>query len=141
MKTSAVNKTQRSVAPRGRKPTQQSGASFADHFDTAATASSPQTSSVSSVLIEGLIGLQEYGDDSSGGKQRQAFQHGEAILDDLELLRRDILLGRVPVTRLRQLTENLRDGAKLQSDPRLRDILEEIDLRAHIELAKLGEDV
>ncbi|MCP5363717.1 MAG: flagellar assembly protein FliX [Hyphomicrobiales bacterium] len=141
MKTSAVDQTQRSIALRGRKPAAKGSTSFAAHLDTAASENSAQTPSITSVIIEGLIGLQEYGDETSGGGQHQARQHGESILEHLELIRQDLLLGRVPLPRLRQLADVLNHGAKLQLEPRLRDILEEIELRAHIELAKLGAEL
>ena len=62
----------------------------------------------------------------------------EDLLDRLESLRLDIITGQVPARRLAGLLTSLRAQRAQFTDPRLIEILDEIDLRAAVELAKLG---
>jgi len=64
-------------------------------------------------------------------------QRGADILDKLEEIRRDILAGAVPRDRLENLAQSLRQRRVQVSDPRLIEIIDEIELRAAVEIAKL----
>jgi hypothetical protein len=75
-------------------------------------------------------------DDPLAGRRR-ARERGERLLDTLEEVRIALLDGRLPADKLealRQLVTARRDGA---DDPALRAVLDEIELRAAVELAKL----
>jgi hypothetical protein len=85
--------------------------------------------------IEGLFALQEVGED--GGDERAQAQ-GEVMLDRLEELKRGLLLGRIAPSQLDQLARLSADAAAKARDPRLKEILNEIELRAQVELAKLA---
>ena len=93
------------------------------------------SSSVSGATnVSGILGVQEVDDalsHASKGKMR-----AEDILDRLEDLRVELLTGAISREKLLQLTHlvNVRRGQV--SDPRLAEILDEIDLRAQVELAK-----
>lgn len=86
--------------------------------------------------IEGLLALQEV--DDEGGRRRRAQEQGEALLDRLDEIRRDLLAGSVNPTGLERLLKQVRRQRIAVSDPRLREILGEIELRAAVELAKMG---
>ena len=86
--------------------------------------------------LGGLLALQEVSDpveESRRGKAR-----GEEILDRLDEIRMGLLAGRISVRNLETLVKTLRDERIAVSDPGLRGILEEIEVRAAVELAKLG---
>lgn len=90
--------------------------------------------------IDALMALQGVGGQDE--RKRQAVDHGERLLDDLDALRLDILSGQVPLSRLEKLRGRLveqawRAGAK--EDARLRGLLAEIETRVAVELAKLGQ--
>lgn len=70
-------------------------------------------------------------------RRRQAHAYGDELLDELEALRRAILLGSVDATRLGGLLQRVRQRAMRAEDPRLDAILAEIELRVEIEAAKL----
>jgi hypothetical protein len=65
-------------------------------------------------------------------------QHGVDILDKLEEIRRDLLAGGIPRERLENLAQTLRARRAHVSDPRLIEIIDEIELRAAVEIAKYG---
>ena len=59
------------------------------------------------------------------------------MLDNLEEIRLGLLLGTIPVSRLEQLAQLVRAQREQVNDPKLTAILDEIELRAAVELAKL----
>lgn len=93
--------------------------------------------------LEGLLAAQMVdpaGDATEGeARRRQAMvDRGEDILERLEELRVGLLLGRVPEDRLASLAAMVRDQRQDARDPQLAAILDEIELRAEVELAKLS---
>jgi hypothetical protein len=84
--------------------------------------------------IHSLFALQEVGDPPD---ERRAMDLGAEILDRLDELRRGLLLGRIGSDRLVELARLSTRLAEQAADPRLKQILQDIELRAQVELAKL----
>jgi hypothetical protein len=78
--------------------------------------------------------------DDVAERQARAARQGHDILDQLELVRRELVLGAVSVTRLQQIARMVRARDSAGLDAQLTDLLAEIDLRVAVELAKLGID-
>jgi Class II flagellar assembly regulator len=91
----------------------------------------------SMAAIESLLSLQEIGDGPGG--RRRAVARGEKLLDALDGLRDALLAGVLPRARIAELQKLAGEAAPLVDDPRLAEILGEIELRAAVELAKLGD--
>jgi hypothetical protein len=83
-----------------------------------------------------ILALQGYEDD--GERRRKAAARGLDLLDTLEELRRHMLGGAVPRETLERLTALAERSRGEIDDPQLAAVLDEIDLRAQVELAKLG---
>jgi Class II flagellar assembly regulator len=86
--------------------------------------------------VSGILGIQEVDDAlarAAKGKAR-AFD----ILDRLEDIRLELLAGGISKDRLLQLSRMVSARRESISDPKLAEILDDIDLRAQVELAKLG---
>ena len=60
------------------------------------------------------------------------------MLDELEQIRLGLLLGAIPRARLEQLAQMVRARREQLDDAKLIAILDEIELRAAVELAKLA---
>ncbi len=86
--------------------------------------------------VDALLALQEVSDDP-GGRNR-GHRHGEALLDHLDDLRLGLLSGRMSLGALERLSAMVASKRDQVDDPRLTQILEEIETRAAVELAKLG---
>ena len=86
--------------------------------------------------VDALLALQEV--IEPGGGRGQAGQRGRDLLDQLEDLQLALLAGRLPLDRLERLHVLLAEKAAISEDPRLAGVIEEIELRAAVELAKLG---
>lgn len=85
--------------------------------------------------IDALLALQSVEDPLL--KKRKAIKRGNALLDSLETIKADLLLGRVSEGRLNQLLA-LVSSAREQQAPGLEAVLDDIELRARVELAKFG---
>ena len=83
-----------------------------------------------------LLALQEAPDAAE--RRRQAVLRSTDILDELQQLRLGLLTGSVPRQRLQRLTKLLRDRPGGYADPQLDSIVADIEVRAAVELAKLG---
>ena len=84
--------------------------------------------------LEGLLSLQQV--DSDGNPRRRARQRGENMLNSLEKLRDDLLFGQIAPQTLQNLQQQLSHQREQIIDPRLNEVLDEIDLRVAVELAK-----
>jgi Class II flagellar assembly regulator len=81
------------------------------------------------LMLQGL-------DDSTDGRSK-ATAHGEALLDMLDQVRDGLLAGGVPRATLNRLANAVTRRHDQFNDPKLQGVLDEIELRAHVELAKL----
>ncbi len=86
--------------------------------------------------VDALLALQEVSDDP-GGRNRGR-RHGEEMLDHLGDLHLGLLSGRMTLGALDRLSAMVTAKRGLVDDPRLVQILDEIEIRAAVELAKLG---
>lgn len=127
----AVRTTQ--PVKRTAKSGSTSSTGFAKHLDEGSEASSSGSVSNSSA-VNGILGVQEVDDalaHASRGKLR-----AENILDRLDDLRLELLSGGISLDKLQQLSRVVSARRAQINDPRLTSILDEIDLRAQVELAK-----
>ncbi len=97
---------------------------------------SPVSGGAALAPVDALLALQEVSDDP-GGRNRGR-RHGEALLDHLDDLRLGLLSGRMSLGALERLSAMVTSKRDQVDDPRLTQILEEIEIRAAVELAKLG---
>ncbi len=85
--------------------------------------------------VNPLFTVEAIGDEPQ--RRRRNRQRAEGILDRLDDIRHGLLLGVIPGDALTQLVETLAVARETVSDPRLLEVLDEVDLRAQVELAKL----
>ncbi|RME62269.1 MAG: flagellar assembly protein FliX [Alphaproteobacteria bacterium] len=86
--------------------------------------------------VDAIMRLQAV-EDATQGRSRGLVAAG-AMLDALEDIRRGLLAGAIPAAKLRALVDALDAQRPPSLDPRLGQLLDDIDLRARVELAKLG---
>jgi len=88
--------------------------------------------------IAALLVTQGVGDALEREARRRLVQYGEDLLDRLEELRHGLLMGAIPKEKLIALAQMVRSRRDTISDPNLTAVLDEIELRAEVELAKLS---
>lgn len=84
--------------------------------------------------VDALIALQEVGDATTGRKR--AMRRGQEMLDLLDGVRQGLLLGGISRHKLDALIHAVKSERSAIDDPRLQQILDEIELRAAVEIAK-----
>jgi hypothetical protein len=85
--------------------------------------------------LDALIALQEVGGPLE--RRRRATGRASRILEALEDLKLELLADGLTPTVVEALTRAVRDQRALTDDPRLEGVLDEIETRAAVELAKL----
>jgi len=116
-----------------------SGTEFAKALGDSHAGQAQQISSglsVSSLSV--VLAVQETPDSTQGRARRRARERGFKMLDYLEEIRLGLLLGIVPRDKLEQLAQMVRAKREQVDDPMLTAILDDIELRAAVELAKLS---
>ncbi len=86
--------------------------------------------------VEALLIVQEVGDATSG--RRRAVNRGNRLLDRLAALRDELLTGAISEQGLLEMQRLVASQREQLADPALAAVLDEIDLRVQVELAKLG---
>jgi len=111
-----------------------------DHHNQEETEATDQVSAVAG--LGGILAAQAIDPDTGQApsyedRKRRARQ-GEDILERLEEIRRGLLQGSIPKDRLATLARLVRKKRESGADPLISQLLDEIELRAKIELAKLA---
>ena len=136
-----VGYTRAAGAPRPvRRTGSVDGSVFADALGKAEAAAAggveaPVTAApIGSVGL--LLGAQEVDDREM--ERRKSMKRGRATLDMLTQLRDGLLMGSLPLSTIRNLQQLVeQERAAVILDPGLKDILDQIELRAAVEVAKL----
>lgn len=135
MKIKGTDRVSSTSKKKSVKPT-GSGAEFHSAVKVGETAVSSGVSGTQPVqTIDSLLSLQEVPDSTSGRSKGLVF--GKDMLEHLEDIRRGFLLGTIPKARLKALSQVIKNRRDKFQDPELTDILDQIELRARVELAKL----
>ncbi|MFD2233596.1 flagellar assembly protein FliX [Phaeospirillum tilakii] len=88
--------------------------------------------------VDALLMVQQDGGATGREARRRLVRRGQDLIEGLEDLRHGLLLGEIPAARVAALAQTLRTRRESCDDPRLGTILDEIELRVAVELAKLS---
>ncbi len=131
----ALNRTASAKRPAGKGGGQKFSIEQAGAGGAASTVQAPRPLG----SVDALLALQELPDATTS--TRHAIRHAENILDALEDVQMGLVVGVLPKTQLKRLLGLIRREQAGVPDPKLTGILKEVELRAQVELAKLGEFV
>lgn len=99
------------------------------------TQASEAAGSVSALTATGLLGLQDQASDAE--RDAAAHRRGGALLDALAELQKAMLSGQVSRAALGRMAALVEGDSG--ADPQLREILEQVSLRARVELLRLAD--
>jgi hypothetical protein len=123
-----------------RKYARSAGASDSA-FKISDTPEQPRAGTVAApgpiTALDSLLALQNV-DDATGGPSK-GVQDGEQLLDLLDNVRDGLLSGGIPRMTLDRLATAVSRRHENFADPKLQIVLDEIELRAKVELAKLEQ--
>ena len=125
-----------SAAPPAPRRLTGSGFALAGPAGASDAAESSIALGVSSLgSLDALIALQEV--DGPMGRRRRAIGRAGRLLDALEGLKLALLDGDIDEVGLRTLAAAIREQRDVTSEPRLEALLDQIEARAAVELAKI----
>jgi len=129
-----VNSTQKS---KGSKSASGAGAKFTVPGEAEEVSTPTNVASGSPISsVDAIVALQ--GIDDSTTSNKKAIKKSLDLLDRLDEIRHGLLIGAIPVGRLQQLKTTLEQMKIPADDPELETIVRDIEVRAAVELAKLG---
>ena len=139
MKISSTRPLRTTPVRASRRASATKGADFSSQLmdEPAATGSVSSTATIGAV--DGILAVQEVPSATDG--RSRGIKRGYGILDHLDDLRLGLLTGTLPRKRLVDLGEEIREARDTVIDPRLSAILDDIELRAAVELAKLNKTI
>lgn len=114
----------------------QTGRAFTLPGPAAKSGTQRSAATSASVPLDSLLALQA-NEDATERKRRQA-KRGQDLLDGLDRLKVALLSGRISLSELDRIKSNLTARREATDDPRLDEVLAAIELRAAVEIAKLG---
>mgnify|MGYP000471717434 FL=1 len=137
MKVQGPGKTQ--APSKTKKKDKASGAdgSFGDFVASAPQKSAPAKQSQSITNVDALLAIQAAEDPTAGKSRRKMQQRANTILDELEDLRMAMLNGTMTVGHMINIADVVAEHRENVHDPSLTALMDEIDLRAQVELAKM----
>lgn len=87
--------------------------------------------------VDSILAVQEVPNATDGRSKGILLQYGDDLLGRLDEIRIAILSGSISKDKLADLAQTLRQKRQLSDDPMLNEIIDEIELRAEVEVAKL----
>ncbi len=136
MKITGTTPLRTSPARRKDAATRGGAGGFAAELGGGPAASSGAAGGAPAAAVQALLAVQEVPDSTDPAKR--AARRGKDLLDRLEDLQQALLAGALPHDRLAGLAQLVRTQREHVSDPRLAEVLDEIELRCRVELAKLA---
>ena len=139
MKISKVGGAKEAAPGRKKDKVSGSDSGFADQLKgtQGSEGAAPMVESAGVGAVESVFALQEIPDATDGRSRAILRDYGNDILERLDDLRLGILNGVYSKDRLAELAQNLRKKRLDSDDPRLNEIIDAIELRAEVEIAKL----
>lgn len=115
----------------------ETDASFGD-FMAKDTQSAPASQSTQSIAqVDALLAIQGAEDPTAGASKKRMRKRAITILDELEKLRIAMLSRNLTVGHMLDIADVVASHREKIMDPVLTGVMDEIDLRAQVELAKM----
>lgn len=117
--------------------TEGSGARFGDFVTSGTQSAAPAQATQSIAQLDALLAIQGAEDPAAGAAKRRARQRSNTILAELDKIRIAMLSGTLTVGHMVDVADVVASHREKIYDPAMTAILDEIDLRAQVELAKM----
>ena len=141
MKIEGTKSAQSSDKSRKKGAVQKSDGSFGSMV-TGGAADTKKSSNTQSIAgVDALLAVQGAEDPTARAAKKRMRVRGESILDGLDRIRMSILTGTLTVGEVIQVADMVASHREKIMDPRLTAVLDEIDLRAQVELTKIRVSV
>jgi len=140
MKITKPNQTKSTNTTHGTHPTAGGGFRLPEVGDAGNASPSSGVNRTAGVMgVDALLALQDVGGPLE--RKRRAVRRASRILDVLDEVKLALLDGNLSLGQLERLRRAIRDERGLTDDLKLEEVLDEIELRAAVEIAKLEQAV
>ena len=120
-----------------QRASSKKGSDFSSQLVNEPAAGGGVSSSVPIGAVDGILAVQEVPTATDG--RSRGIKRGYSILDQLDDIRLGLLTGSISSKRLVNLGQEIKEARNTVIDPQLSAILDDIELRAAVELAKLEQ--
>jgi len=132
-----VSRISRSGQSQLGKPAKVSSAGgFTQMLEAKPASTATVTGTAPAGALDALLAVQEA--ESALERRNRARRRASELIDGLDQIRDGLLAGRIAPDRLDSLAQMVAARREEADDPALTEILDEIELRVQVELAKLG---
>ena len=137
MKIQGPSKSQGAGKSEKAKKVGKTDNTFGDMVASAAQESAQTAATQSIAKVDALLSVQAAEDPTERAARRRMQERGDRVLRQLDHLRLGILTGNLTIGQVVDVADVVASHREQVSDPKLSAILDEIDLRAQIEIAKM----
>ncbi len=139
MKISSTRPLRTTPARASQRATAKKGADFSSQIADEPAAVGAVSPTAPLGAVDGILAVQEVPSATDG--RSRGIKRGYNILDHLDDIRLGLLTGSIPRKRLVDLGQDIKQARDTVIDPELSAILDDIELRAAVELAKLDRTI
>ncbi len=130
-KTSGPSKTEK------KGKASSSDESFGDFIASQTGGAAPTSTTKSIASIDSLLSIQSVEDPTARAAKKRVRQRGFDVLGELDKIRMAMLNGSLTIGHMIDIADVVASHREKVTDPKLTAIMDEIDLRAQVELAKM----
>ncbi len=136
MKIEGPSKTQKTGKSDKAKKANKADGSFGEMVTGAAKESAATAASQSIAKVDALLAVQGAESATEKTARRKMRERGDNVLKQLDLLRMGLLTGDLTLGQVIDVADVVASHREKISDPQMTAVLDEIDMRAQIEIAK-----
>ncbi len=137
MKIEGPSKTQKSSKTGKSSKAGKADGTFGDMVAGAAQETSAAAATQSIAKVDSLLAVQGVGSATDRAAKRRMHDRGEKVIRQLDHLRLGILTGNLTLGQVIDIADVVASHRESINDPKMTAVLDEIDLRAQIEIAKM----
>lgn len=137
MKISGPGKTSGPSKTNKKDKVSSGDESFGDFMSQNVSGSSGAATTQSIARVDALLSVQAAEDPTARAAKKRMRERGNNLLDELDKIRMAMLNGNLTVGHMIDVADVVASHREKISDPALTAIMDEIDLRAQVELAKM----
>ena len=139
MKIDGPGKSQQASQTQRKGKTSGTGGAFGEYLTEGAEQAEAPSATHSIAHIDTLLAVQETENPTERAARKRMQARADTLLDELERMRMALLTGTLTVGHVIDIADVVAQHREKIMDPRLTAVLDEIDMRAQIELAKMRQ--
>jgi len=141
MKIQGPSESQKTGKAKSASPTGKSNGAFGAMVTGAAKEASGLVAPGSVASVDALLAVQAAEDPTERAAKRRMRERGVTLLEKLDEIRLGLLTGNMTVGQVIGIADVVASHREKVSDPKMSALLDEIDLRAQIEIAKMRKAI